>query len=183
MSFVRKLPWLAAFTLVTLPAAALDVAGQITANGHPVADAVVYVEGVSGGPSTPGSMMQKGLAFQPGVVVVRKGQSVAFPNQDSVFHSVYASGGANNFDIGLYMKGPGKSAVFNNVGQDEVQCHIHKTMKAHIITVENGYFTKTDAQGRYALHGVPAGARKVTVWLAGQTQSKPWSAGTLNFAF
>src|SRR4051812_34890846 len=64
------------------------------ASGHPLPDAVVYAEPLSGQilPKrlTPAEIEQKGRKFLPLVTVVQTGANISFPNNDTVRHHVYS---------------------------------------------------------------------------------------------
>src|SRR5687767_8418338 len=73
------------------------VGGKVTIlkDGSPKADrsnVAVYLENVPGPLPEPAlrSMRQKNLTFTPGVMVVVKGTTIEFPNDDKVFHNVFS---------------------------------------------------------------------------------------------
>jgi hypothetical protein len=45
-----------------------------------------------------------------------------------------------------------------------VYCNVHHSMTAHILVLDTPHFTKPDANGRFQLLGLPAGAGEVFVW-------------------
>src|ERR1019366_9002282 len=81
-------------TVVMAALAATASAGTISGKVSGVAgESVVYVEAVSGttfpAPTQEPVMDQKGLMFQPHIVVVQQGTTVQFLNSDSVAHNVF----------------------------------------------------------------------------------------------
>jgi len=48
---------------------------------------------------------QRGKRFIPRVTAVTPGTQIEFPNNDSVFHNVYAAFEASTFDLGEYPRG------------------------------------------------------------------------------
>jgi plastocyanin len=102
--------------------------------------------------------------FSPQVVVVPVGSSVRFPNQDPILHNVFSVSGRNTFDLGLVGKGPGKSATFREAGIVRVFCNVHHAMFAHVVVVATPHFAVPDADGRFVLDGLPAGAGRVKFW-------------------
>ena len=73
-----------------------------------LSDVVVYVDGREGqAPAGHATMVMKGKAFPPRVVVVPVGGTVEFPNEDPIFHNVFSVSGDNRFDLELYKRPEG----------------------------------------------------------------------------
>ena len=49
-------------------------------------------------------------------------------------------------------------------GVVDVQCNIHEQMRARVLVVPSGHFTKVRPDGSFRLDGVPAGRRKLVAW-------------------
>lgn len=98
--------------------------------------AVVWINDGSTAPTRIFDMHNRDRQFVPGLLVVRAGQSVRFPNDDSFYHSIYSVSPSNPFDIGYYGTGPGKVIAFDKAGLVEVRCHIHFAMHGVIIVTE-----------------------------------------------
>jgi len=124
---------------------------------------VVYLESV---PFTPKDekreIRQKNLTFTPGLMVIVKGTTVEFPNDDKVFHNVFSVSKAARFDLGLYKSGESKSVTFREAGVVDVYCNIHPEMAATILVVQNGWFTPAHSDGSYTLAGGCAGDQATT---------------------
>ena len=69
---------------------------------------------------------QKGRAFRPGEVTIVRNESLAFTNQDSFIHQVYADG---LFDSQEQAPGEVLNETFPRAGTFQVRCHIHPTMR------------------------------------------------------
>lgn len=78
---------------------------------------------------------QKGKAFSVGSLVVKKGDSVSFRNDDPFFHNVFSLSDAQLFDLGSYPQGEARGVTFEEVGVVEVECAVHPEM-IMTITVE-----------------------------------------------
>ena len=102
--------------------------------------------------------------FVPRVLTVPVGGTVRFPNQDVILHNVFSVSGKNRFDLGLYRRGEGKSVTFEHPGVVRVFCNVHHSMVAYVLVVETPYVTNPDADGRFSLSSLPAGAGTLTVW-------------------
>lgn len=77
------------------PGAALaaDLTGTVQSSGKPAGQAVVWLEverPFAFVQTTKVVIDQRNLSFVPGVLVVRVGTTVDFPNNDKVFHNVFS---------------------------------------------------------------------------------------------
>jgi plastocyanin len=128
---------------------------------------VVYLEGVPeparGAGPTP-KMIQRNLAFLPELVVVRRGDSVEFPNEDKVFHNVFSVSEGAKFDLGLYKSGSSKIVTFRAPGVIDVYCNIHPEMVAKILVVDTGHYAVTGKDGSFRIGGVPPGKYGIVAW-------------------
>uniref|UniRef100_E6PF98 Blue (type 1) copper domain-containing protein n=1 Tax=mine drainage metagenome TaxID=410659 RepID=E6PF98_9ZZZZ len=128
-----------------------------------------WVPGTQAAPPIDAVMRNKDKAFVPDVLVVPVGSSVRFPNEDPFFHSIYAAGSPDNFDIGFYGTGPGKVVRFMHPGTVNVHCHIHVFMHGIIVVAAGIAASATD--GTLVLQGVPVGTHEVdTVFADGHTR-------------
>jgi len=131
-------------------------------------DAYVYVDGLrSGGPERTRTVeiKQKDKQFSPGTLVVPVGSKLVFPNLDTVFHNVFSPTGGNAFDAGSIKGGTSSAPVaLSKPGHVEIFCNIHRSMRADVLVVPNGYFARVDRDGEFQLAGVPVGSRKLILW-------------------
>jgi len=137
--------------------------------GIPVREAVVELQ-VTGGGADPirfpwrMAMAQRNQTFLPGTLIVAKGSTVAFPNLDTVRHSIYSFSKAARFSIDLYGRDQTRQQSFPVAGSVALGCNIHDQMRGYIRVVETPYAAKTDSNGYVTLSGMPSGSAKVTVW-------------------
>jgi plastocyanin len=161
---------IALFASLTLPLQALagDVAVSLrTAQGKPIADAVVTLAAPRQGPirfAWPYRMAQQNLQFDPFVLVVPAGADVAFPNLDKVRHHVYSFSAAKSFELKLYGRDETRVVRFDKPGVVPLGCNIHDSMVAFIVVVDTPFAAKTDAAGQAILSGAPAGASALRIW-------------------
>src|SRR4051812_14103644 len=110
------------------------VVGQVKVEGGSPQAIVVSLSGVPeravGHDAKSPAMAQRGLAFEPRVMVVEKGTTVDFPNEDKVFHNVFSLSRGNQFDLQLYKAGTSKSVQLKRAGVVDVYCNIHPQMAA-----------------------------------------------------
>lgn len=154
-------------------AATIAVAVQ-TADGRPLTGAIVTVHGLgsaarSGAP-VQAVMDQVNRAFQPDLLVIPVGSTVAFPNSDSVSHQIYSFSPAKRFQLPLYRGKPYPPVRFDQVGVVTLGCNIHDSMLAYVVVTDAAYFGRTDTAGSWSSE-VPKGTYKVTVWHPRMQQS------------
>lgn len=141
----------------------------VDAKGVPVRDAVVEID--AAGPETGRitfpwrmAMAQRNEQFVPGTLVIARGSTVAFPNLDTVRHSVYSFSKPARFEIDLFGRDQTRTQKFPIAGAVALGCNIHDQMRGYIRVVDTPYAGKTDHNGMLALDAVPSGAAKITVW-------------------
>ena len=168
---MRVLFALIAALVLCSPAMAGDLTISVRdAAGRPVQDAVVTVHPVAGVPRGPIRfpwplrMAQQDIQFQPYVLIVPVGGTVAFPNLDRVRHQVYSFSRGNRFELQLYGRDESRTHTFATAGLAAIGCNIHDQMLAYIKVVDTPWAAKTPAGGDVTLRGVPAGAATLRVW-------------------
>lgn len=150
----------------TRPASAGAVSGTVT-DGHGAArGAVVYLTGSATRPlpMTTAMVDQRDKMFTPHVSVVTRGTTVRFPNDDTVFHNVFAYFQAKKFDLGMYPRGTTKKVTFDRTGLVIILCNVHSYMSAYIMVVDTPYYAVSDASGRFRLPNVPPGTYTLHGW-------------------
>lgn len=111
-------------------------------------------------------VVQKGMQFGQGLLAVRKGTRVEFPNGDDFYHNVFSYSKAKRFDLGRFLKDEKPAAVtFDQVGVVKLYCEIHEHMRGTIVVLDTPHFVKTDTNGVYRLTGLPAGQFKLKAWI------------------
>jgi plastocyanin len=139
--------------------------------------AVVYFETAPRGAfedrdTTRATLDQRNERFVPRAVAVTVGSTVDFPNNDRTYHNVFSLSKAKRFDLGRYAAGHSKSVRFDRPGIVRVFCDIHSHMNAFILVFAHGYFSVTDASGRYEIDGVPPGTYTLSAWFDGSVRDQ-----------
>ena len=161
--------------LLSALSAASDVSGQVQiSSGRFASNAVVYLEG--GPRSTPMQHVvvdQRDREFIPHVSVVTVGTTVDFPNNDTVFHNVFAEYQAKRFDLGMYPRGTSKHQTFDKPGLVAMMCSVHSEMGAYIMVVDTPYYAVADKHGLFLIKNVKPGKYTLKVWHeSGQLESR-----------
>ena len=166
------------FVALSLIAQAGTVSGKVSGVSG---ESVVYLE-VPGktfpAPAEHPVMDQKGLMFQPHIMVVQTGTSVDFLNSDSVAHNVFwTSVGGNKkltHNLGTWPKGEKRAFKFDNPGAVPLLCNVHPEMAGYIVVVPSPYHAISDKSGSFKIENVPDGSYTATAWHEGaKAQSKP----------
>lgn len=110
---------------------------------------------------------QRGFQFRPALAVVQVGTPIVFPNQDSLYHSVFSYSPAKRFDLGRFRKGEEpEPVVMDKPGTVQLFCEVHEHMRANLLVVDTPWHAVTDADGRFAIDGIAPGTHVVRVWLS-----------------
>lgn len=170
---------IAVFAALSLAASAGTISGKVSGVSGEVS--VVYVDTMAGKtfptPSEHPVMDQKGMLFQPHILVVQQGTTVDFQNSDKVDHNVaWPSIGGNRKlgrNLGTWPRGEKRSFKFDSPGAVPLMCYVHPDMSGYIIVSPTPYFAQTDKSGDYKIENVPDGSYTLTAWHEGKkTQSK-----------
>ncbi|MEJ5979571.1 methylamine utilization protein [Novosphingobium sp. PS1R-30] len=137
--------------------------------GMPIRDAVVEIERPAtstGAFSFPwrNAMAQRNLAFTPGTLIVPRGSVVAFPNLDTVRHSIYSFSRAARFKFDLYGRDQSRTQRFDVSGTVALGCNIHDQMRGYVRVVNTPFAAKTDQNGIARVEGLGGGSYRVTIW-------------------
>jgi len=169
----------AAVAVLNLVASAGTISGKVSGMSG---ESVVYVDTISGktfpAPSEHPVMDQKGLLFQPHIMVIEAGTTVDFLNSDKVAHNVFwTSVGGNKklgHNLGTWPQGEKRAFKFDSPGAVPLLCNVHPEMSGYIVVTPTPYFAKTDKSGDYKIENVPDGSYTVVAWHEGaKNSSKP----------
>jgi len=170
---------LSIFSLLVFATAAFagTIEGKVSSG-----NSVVYVDTISGktfpAPTQDPLIDQKGLKFNPTVLVVQQGTTVDFQNDDTVQHNVFWPSISGNkkegHNLGTWPKGEKRSFKFDQPGVVPLLCNVHPEMAGYIIVSPTPYFAETDASGNFKIENVPDGKYNLVAWHEGmKPQSKP----------
>ncbi|MFV1976364.1 MAG: carboxypeptidase regulatory-like domain-containing protein [Candidatus Scalindua sp.] len=164
-------------TFSTIPAYSTEAAnegygvikGKVTAKVSKYKrDTVVYIERVEGSfppPEEHAKMDQIELVFIPHVLVVLKGTTVDYNNNDDIAHNVFSPDDvADKMNLGTWLSGEVRPYTFNKLGNAVMLCNVHPEMEAFVVVLQNPYFAKTDKGGNYIIENVPPGDYTLKVW-------------------
>ncbi len=119
------------------------------------------------------TMATRGKMLIPHVLAIPAGSTVNFPNEDPISHNLFSLSTPNQFDLGLYRTGAGKSHTFTTPGIVAVYCNVHPNMSSVIHVLNTPYYTFADANGNFSLTDVSPGRYDVVAWneMSGMTRT------------
>jgi plastocyanin len=184
--------WLAAGA--TAPAAAATLHVTVTgADGRPAADTVVMVQPAPGGAATTAaapapatvSIEQRDFRFMPYVAVVAPGGAVRFVNKDPFDHHIRTLPGGplsniapvKSFEFRLAAGGKSGDASepvkLDLPGSILLGCHLHGSMRGHVLVAGTPWFAVTDDRGRAKIDALPEGSVEMKLWHPDQLGEQP----------
>ena len=134
-----------------------------------VKNAAIIVEGITAGKAAEHDLAvldNKACAFVPRVQTLVVGQTLELRNSDPILHDAHAHLPSYEtlFNLGL----PHWRRVrhtLRDTGRISIDCNVlHTWMRAYLIVTDHPYATTSDAEGRFSLEQVPAGAYTLRVW-------------------
>jgi plastocyanin len=147
-----------------------SLTGSVQIDGKAPAGAygLVTLEPASGKwkPRTPKHhvMEQRGREFNPRVMALSVGSTVAFPNFDTVFHNVFSTSPSGAFDLGIYRAGEAREYTFQKEGIIRLGCNLHANMSAYLVVVSAPAYVVTDDKGKFKFNRLAPGKYKLKAW-------------------
>ncbi len=164
----------------------LAMAGQLqitvlNADGKPTPDVAVLVQPTAAWPQqplpAPAVIAQQYIRFVPFVTVLPVGASVRFVNRDKFDHHVRSQPGgplgnvapAKQFEFRMAaMVGnrtaPPAELKLDVPGSVAIGCHLHGSMRGHILISSTPFVAVTDDKGVATIANVPDGQAEVKLW-------------------
>jgi hypothetical protein len=144
---------------------------------HGVGGAVVFLRGVEAGRARPWDHppvrveqrdyrlhVRQGEA-EANVGFVRRGDAVGMVSAQDVFHSLHGRG-ADFFTLTFPDPDAPRARRLEGKGLVELASATgYFWMRAYLFVDDHPYYARTDAQGRFVLHGVPPGRYEVVCWM------------------
>jgi len=108
---------------------------------------------------------QQACRFEPHVLALPAGAFMDIVNSDAVIHHVQGQvGEEKQFSYPMPLKGYVIGRQLKKAEVLRLTCTVHPWMKAFVKVLDSGAYAVTDAEGRYALEGVPPGKHKLKLW-------------------
>ncbi len=116
-------------------------------------------------PKEPVLLDQVGCVYHPRVFGIRAGQRLDIRNSDDMLHNVHGLPFNNpEFNFGQ-VKGQVNPVRFATPEvMVLIKCDVHAWMRSYAGVLDHPFFAVTDASGRFAIKGLPAGKYTLGVW-------------------
>jgi plastocyanin len=172
----------ASLLLGTFASAATLTAEFVDAQGKPLTDAVLTLQGPSGKPDAApkADMDQRDQRFDPHVLAVRTGTQIRFPNSDDIRHQVYSFSPAKRFELRLYGGTPSDPVLFDKPGVVVLGCNIHDWMLGYVYVTDDPWFGVSNDKGTLILEQMPAGHYVATLWHPQAPDMQPVPGGEID---
>jgi hypothetical protein len=142
-------------------------------NGNALANALVWVDGVSTGKPLPEKRREtltiERCRFEPRVMAVVAKSTINVFSRDQVAHGpkFYREGAAEPIES-IHTVDAGQVVPSEKIAAEpgfvEMRCAEHPFARAFIAVFDHPYFAVTDAQGAFKIDGLPVGTYNVKVW-------------------
>jgi len=160
---------------------------MVGSDGKSLANVFVYVKDGLGNyvfdaPTGPVTIDQKSCRYHPHVFGLRVGQELDITNSDTTLHNIHALPKDNSeFNTAQPMQTQPAGSMpptKHKFDKPEImvpfKCEVHGWMNAYVGVVSHPYFAVTEADGKFALKGLPPGTYTIDAWqekLGDMTQS------------
>ena len=147
------------------------VAGRVSSASGKLPEMIVFLEPLDPSvtlapPQSVAVVSQKGAKFSPSLLVIARGQTVEFRNDEQrpIEHNVFSRSPSKPFDLGLFPPPEAKRVRFDDPGPVQLYCSIHRYMDGVIYVCPTPLFATVGADGGFSIENVPAGAWKLRTW-------------------
>ena len=115
-------------------------------------------------PEAPIEVDQVQCLFDPHVVLLPAGATVAFLNSDKVSHNVNIQATRNTAFNKIIAAGSKETHKFEKAEAVEVKCDVHPWMSAYLYVTDTPYATISAADGTFTVEGLKPGEYKLDIW-------------------
>ncbi|HKD40432.1 MAG TPA: carboxypeptidase-like regulatory domain-containing protein [Myxococcaceae bacterium] len=129
-------------------------------------------------PNQPVTLENTGTGFSPGLLAIQVGQPLVIRSADHQLHTVQMMKQDRSWvlNVPILGSGSGRTLEFDEAkGLVSVECKVHQAREsqAYLAVLNHPFFALTDADGRFALSGVPRGRLTVSAFepTAGQASA------------
>jgi plastocyanin len=156
------------------------VVRRVRLNGTSLANALVWVEGITAGKPLPdarrATVTIDKCNFDPKVSAVVSGSTINVLSRDRASHDVrfYREGDGTpvasilTVDAGQVVP---TEHIAAKAGIVEARCQAHPWVRAYVAVFDHPYFAVTDEKGAFSMEQLPAGSYTVKVWHEGMEQA------------
>lgn len=147
-----------------------DEAVVVNTNGT-LANVFVYVKAglpetyKAPAPAGPVTLDQDGCRYHPHVLGILVGQQLAIKNSDGILHNIKAKGTKNRpFNISQPTNMTSDRTFTAAEVMVPLECNVHGWMHAWLGVLPHPFFAVSDAEGSFAIKGLPPGTYTIEAW-------------------
>jgi hypothetical protein len=117
-------------------------------------------------PTTQVVLERKACRYVPHVLGLRLGQPLSIQNNDPTHHNTHPTP-KNNVEWNQTQP-PGSAPIIKTFTRHEVlipfKCNQHPWERAYVGVLDHPFFSVSDEEGNYSIHGIPPGSYTVVAW-------------------
>jgi plastocyanin len=115
-------------------------------------------------PEEPISLDQAQCHYEPHVILIPEGATVAYLNSDKVSHNVHTYAVKNQAFNKIIPAGSKGEQKLSKSEAIQVKCDIHPWMTCYLFVTDHPFTAKTDATGNFSIPGLAPGEYKIEIW-------------------
>jgi plastocyanin len=107
---------------------------------------------------------QRKCRFEPHVVVVPAGSSIAYANSDSISHNIHTYAIKNESLNKAVPAGTNLKQKLEKPEAVKIACDIHPWMTSYVYVTDENRWAVSGTDGKFEIKDVPPGTYKLTIW-------------------
>jgi len=115
-------------------------------------------------PEEPIELDQAQCRYEPHVILIPAGATVAYLNSDKISHNVHTYALKNQSFNKIIPAGKRSEQKLTEPEAVQAKCDIHPWMTCYLFVTDDPFTAKTDAQGNFSIEGLAPGKYSIEIW-------------------